>query len=511
MPSTLRQVGLPLLLHIVLFLGLFQLGFSPLQWSELHRLAMERGVPLQQVIEDEYGPLGLLGDFYFSVSDEYLYREYARLTLEGKIDLRYLRAKRGSKGGGKEQGSLPARAWPYRDVIVEYPPGALLGIIPPGLLSDSYRGYRFWLGAWMLLLHLLNLVLALKVFHPPAVEDPPGQDRQEDSRRQVLGRLLWWSLGFSLLLGCIMAQRIDHLVVTWMLLSMLTFSRCLPRGDGSGEASTRWAAAFGVVTGLGVMTKIVPGMVMPAAMLIFLLRADLFRSRRGLLAGAALLGLAATLVLINAGLLALAGEKLWQIYTYHAARGIQLESLYGGLIILAHLAGSPVSVDFAFGSHNVESILSGPALVSAPLAFVLLALLVAVQTWRGRQQGMAALLLQPAAGLGALTLVLLLAFVLTNKVLSPQYLIWFGAPLLSLAVSRTSMRLPAALLLGVAGLTQVIFPRCYELLVALHPALVLVLNARNVLLVVLFILLVRRLPHILEGPAPPAGGAHWRK
>jgi hypothetical protein len=90
-----------------------------------------------------------------------------------------------------------------------------------------------------------------------------------------------------------------------------------------------------------------------------------------------------------------------------------------------------------------------------------------------------------------LLLAALLAFVVTNKVLSPQYLVWLlpFAPLLPLR--------KAALALGAVLLTIVIFPYNYAPLVNMRPGMILLLNARNAMLVALLLWIVLR-------PAVPA-------
>jgi hypothetical protein len=79
---------------------------------------------------------------------------------------------------------------------------------------------------------------------------------------------------------------------------------------------------------------------------------------------------------------------------------------------------------------------------------------------------------------------------ITNKVLSPQYILWLGGPLAALAVRQMGdhhVRRAMRLLLGIALLTQVNYPLLYPWLVNGNFPVqfgTLVLETRNVLLVI---------------------------
>lgn len=89
--------------------------------------------------------------------------------------------------------------------------------------------------------------------------------------------------------------------------------------------------------------------------------------------------------------------------------------------------------------------------------------------------------------LSACLLAVLLAVILTNKVFSPQYLVW----LLPLAALRPWRE---AILLAVAGgLTLTIFLWNWPRLLALDPGVIVLLTVRNLLLVVLLAWLAWRI------------------
>jgi len=78
----------------------------------------------------------------------------------------------------------------------------------------------------------------------------------------------------------------------------------------------------------------------------------------------------------------------------------------------------------------------------------------------------------------------LLVVILTNKVLSPQYLVWL-IPLAALRPMRE-----AVLLALVGGLTLAIFLLNWPQLLALDAGMIVLLNVRNLLLLILLLWLV---------------------
>jgi hypothetical protein len=91
-----------------------------------------------------------------------------------------------------------------------------------------------------------------------------------------------------------------------------------------------------------------------------------------------------------------------------------------------------------------------------------------------------------------LTVALLLLFMLTNRVFSPQYVIWIAAPVVVLAAHQPEQRRLFGLFIFAVLLSQVIYPRGYPVLKAFHPLAVFVLNVRNLTLVAFMLWLVRR-------------------
>lgn len=185
-------------------------------------------------------------------------------------------------------------------------------------------------------------------------------------------------------------------------------------------------------------------------------------------------------VAVGAAILApfvLLGERMNLTFLrYQLDRGLQIESLPAGIVEVGHLLGLEASVRGAFGALEVVSPLTQPVLVLfgvlGPIVIgltVALALLCLHQQERQRR-------LTPAT-LAALIAAVLLAVIVSNKVLSPQYLIWI-LPFVPLLTGW-----PRVMILVAVTLTVVIFPFLYGALRDLRPFPVVLVNIRNALLV----------------------------
>jgi hypothetical protein len=96
-----------------------------------------------------------------------------------------------------------------------------------------------------------------------------------------------------------------------------------------------------------------------------------------------------------------------------------------------------------------------------------------------------------------LALALVLAFIVFNKVGSPQYMTWIIAPLVvGLVVDRRRWRRPAVLGLLIAGITQVVYPLTYWDLLNAEALPVAVLTLRNVLVGVMLVWAIVRVAQV---------------
>lgn len=314
----------------------------------------------------------------------------------------------------------------------------ILALVP--LLAAAAFGMANYAMTWLAMIVLLNAAaFALLV------------------RRSVSAA--WWWLGFLALLGPISLARIDAVTVPLALAGMLL-------------ALSRPHLA-GVLLALATWIKVWPAALVAAA-LIALRR----RSRM-------LLAVAATTLAITLAALLLGGARyLLSFVTEQAGRGLQVEAPVATpwlWLALFRVPGAEVYYDRGILTYQV----AGPGVeatavwMTPVLAVVVLA--IAALGLRARWAGAECSWL-----LVVLSLALVTALIVVNKVGSPQFAAWLAVPVLAgLVLHPERFRPPAALALAIAGLTHVVYPYLYGWLLALDPLLLLVLGIRNALYLVL--------------------------
>jgi uncharacterized membrane protein len=231
----------------------------------------------------------------------------------------------------------------------------------------------------------------------------------------------------------------------------------------------------GLALGLGVLAKLYPFFLGP----VFALAQILERRWRDL--ALLIVGGGATVLLVLGETYLVAGSGAFSFLDYQRDRGVEIESLAGGLAMLAGaLKLSPTQKSFQFGSDQVTS----PFLTSIEplirvfeLAVVVLVVAAVVISFRRdvRESGS----VQPPT-IVQYVLATLLVVIITNKVLSPQYVVWL-LPFAPLAGGRKSL-----LFLAIVVMTILEYPLGWDPYVNFELPVVLLLNARNALLVVLF-------------------------
>jgi hypothetical protein len=320
--------------------------------------------------------------------------------------------------------------------------------LPPMLLADAFG--PDWIAPMWLSLVLVADAAAFAVLTGFARE-----------RRTAVAA--WWWLAFLLALGPIALTRIDSFATPAALAGVLLLARA-PR-------------VAGAVLAVGAWIKVWPAALIAAAVVAL-------RRRLDVLLGAVVL----SAVVVAIGLALGAGSNLFSFITAQSGRGLQIEAPLATPFLWAAAAHGPISVyyDTVILTYQVR----GPGVdetagVATPLLVLAVGAVLLLGVVAARRGASAAALLPPMA-LGFTT-----ALFVANKVGSPQYVGWLAVPVvlglaLRAAVGGRRFTGPAILTLVVAGLTQVIYPFWYDLLLELHPGMLVVLTVRNLLLIALF-------------------------
>lgn len=346
----------------------------------------------------------------------------------------------GAAFAGQSDGEVPLRDGPW-----EYPAGAAVVLVLPALL----RGAPYVLGlvGEMLLVDAaLVLLLALRGVRPHG---------------SLAGAWLW-VLAVPLL-GPVALARFDVVPTALAAGAMVAAAGAAP-------------LLAGVLLGAGAVVKLWPALLLPLVLL-------LHGGRGRVLAGAVAVG-AGTLVAVAAhgGL-----PQLLSFLAYQRDRGLEVESVPALALMAQRAAGDErVSVGFGFGSYQVDGPSAETWLLVGDLGILAVLLLTAVLALRVRRTA------APATAVAVLATVLLTGVLVVDKVLSAQYPLWLaGVVAVGLTVPRSPLRVLVAPLLGVLVLTHAVYPLAIQDLLAGAVQPVVLLAARDLLLVVVLVLGVR--------------------
>ena len=342
-----------------------------------------------------------------------------------------------------------------------YNPADLTGKISPWvypvlaqipIFLANIAGPSLYLLVWFLIITALNAVGLLYLTRGP---------------RKVTGIApAWWWLFFTVFMGYLSFARVEGITAPIVLIALL------------------YAAERPVVAGvlLSIATWI---KVWPAAVLVPIVIAS-HKRVQVVLAGAAVTAVVGLGTWLTGGL-----PHIMDFLLNQGERGMQLEATFSTpwvWLSVFHIAGSKMADNTAINSTEVY----GPGASTAAFLMQPLLVLAAVT---------AAILLVRAMRRGAEreelflegSLMMVTAFIVFNKVGSPQFIIWLAPVIIAgLTHDWERWKVPAALLMGIAMTTFVIYPLFYTPLIHAHPVMAAILTTRNVLLVVLLWWSVKR-------------------
>ena len=355
-------------------------------------------------------------------------------------------------------GSVMQRMLPYRDFAFEYPTLALAPMLLPRLYSphggESFRTY-----VWLFLVENAIWVAGLGycVFRMARRWMPPRQANIVLLRYGVLAIILAPTIGWRF-------DLFPALVSAGAVIAVLE----------------HFPGVAGSLIGFGVAAKLYPVALVPVLGAWYVAKGAWSAAARFVSASVGV-AMAAILPFVF-----WARDDVFSFLRYHNLRGLEIESVPAGILMLAQLPGhGTMRAVNNFGAIHLQA----PAADAvqpflAPVFVVAIGALaiIAFQCFRSAQERsdtIEPLLIQFA-------LASLMLLLVTNKVFSPQYLGWLlpFAPFLS----RTRFMLVVIL----CALTTALFPYSFTRLMALQTAPILVLNIRNAIAVGLAVLLVTR-------------------
>jgi uncharacterized membrane protein len=348
---------------------------------------------------------------------------------------------------------LTAGAIPYRDFAIEYPPLALLFFLMPQLAADTLTSYAVAFAVQTLVFSLLGLFLVILIAR--RLELVPWQSALAYS-------------AFLVAIGPLVSRRYDIFPAVLVLLALYAF------------LSSKYRAAY-ILLAAGAVAKVYPAFLFPILLLHRRGRSSWRRvmSDAAIFAGTGLVSVLPFFIASPAG--------LWDSLTYHARRGIQVESVYSSILLVGHKLGwLSVTPEFSFGSWNLTG---GAADITARMALLVMPLsLLAIYRAMYRHVRTTQLTMQT---LVHYLLLATIVVVLTGKVLSPEYLVWL-APLVALSAGKLKYWL-WAVFLAAGAVTQSIEPLTYNSLIHLDPGVVVLLLLRNVLVVLMAVIVAMSL------------------
>lgn len=329
---------------------------------------------------------------------------------------------------------------PYSSFPMEYPPASVPFVAIPAADQTSVEDYEP--GVYVPRFIALMLVVDVAGFAGLVVL----------ARRWGSHFGLWVWIAGLFLLGPITYARLD-------LVPAVATIWALERASAAS-----WGGA-GAWLGFGAMAKVYPVFLAPIAFVMA-------SARKKVVAGFALV---TTLLLLP--YVASLGDLYGSVVSFHAQRGVHVESVWGSLLMLGSKAGLDANVALSYGAFHVESPISGLLKTAASAAALGVVIFATRRSLRLSRDD------APAAAIAMFgTLALLLG---VGSVFSPQFLIWLVAAGAAASCHRNdAFRSVVMLIFPLALATQILYPFIYHHVVDGNVYAMLFLACRNLLVAV---------------------------
>lgn len=344
---------------------------------------------------------------------------------------------------------------PYSDFAAEYPPLAMLWILIPGLFSFSEISYQVAFGVEAYLFLLAGLVCTYRIAGS-YIENPK--------------RLCDLYIVLCLIMFDFIIDRYDVFPMI-MCLAALYFVKV-------DRLPLAW-----VMIAIGTMTKLYPALMAPVLIIYLCMNGRKMEALKGI-GICVLIGCICMLPFLIAD-----PETMLMFLTYHMDRGMQIESVASSiLMLLGHFNIIDIGYIFNYGSDNIYG--DVPDAVAGCMLYLMVIAIVVTYIAYGLKLRDKDRDMFPRFNAACFAVIML--FILVNKVLSPQYIIWMipFATVIVLFMEQVWKR-RFVLLLGIAiGLTQLNMVVNYVIVGIGEPltlAGILILIVRNALLIYILV------------------------
>ena len=356
----------------------------------------------------------------------------------------------------------------YKDFSFEYPPLAILPIYSAGVISDLSTKFVFYFlsfAASMFAIDLICLSLCKKFC----------KENLKMNEEQITFMVLLYSL-FGLLLFKLLYHRLDLVVALFFTISLLLFK----------AENSKIKIGFFINYLLGFFYKISPAFTMPAAIIIKAFSADENLKKNILKICFNSSAFVISLALIIFGLEIYSDHHFIINMLYHEERAIQVESLYGSILLFKNLLLGKISpISNAFGAWNVAGNFYFELFAKTFGIIILLSFYLAIFVILLRKKIALKKIEILDANFLDVTLITILLTLTFQKVLSPQFFIWLmPVAAIWLAKNRSYKFLAAFSFIFFA--TFFIFSINYfALVLSESPILIIMLFLRNITLLAL--------------------------
>lgn len=323
----------------------------------------------------------------------------------------------------------------YSDVQIEYPPGSLPFILTPEILPEGVS----YLTGFVVMMIVLDIGALFGLY---LIAKRWGS---------------WWGLVLWIIalpvLGPIAYLRLDLVPA---VATIWAFERA---------SANDWLGSGGWM-GVAAIAKLYPLLFLPAGVILAVQR------RRFAIAAAAVF-VAPLLPLIPS-----IEGVVSSVLGYHMDRGIQVESLWGGLLFLAHKLGSELFLGYTFGALHFAGDLADTFKTVATIASFAVLGIGTFLAFKGGSR-------DRAKTFAEVCFVVLVLSLVTGSVFSPQFLLWLLAIAATVGCMTDSRLRPFLfVLVPIMALSQAIFPFLYNELLYAQDLPVTLLWIRNGLVVI---------------------------